>query len=132
MGDGRSPGVALGALSAPASWVMASLVFAMLWPGSDALAAELPLAMPDFASFSEEAVLAAGWLGPAVFTALYVIATVLLFPASVLTLLAGAIYGEQCNMSHPSGHTCVAHGHARWLPETPLVQPVVHTHAWLA
>ncbi|KAG2425117.1 hypothetical protein HYH02_015061 [Chlamydomonas schloesseri] len=39
------------------------------------------------------AVTSSGWAGPAVFVALYVAATVLLFPASVLTLAAGALYG---------------------------------------
>ncbi|PNW87742.1 hypothetical protein CHLRE_01g000250v5 [Chlamydomonas reinhardtii] len=39
------------------------------------------------------AVTSSGWAGPAVFVGLYVAATVLLFPASVLTLAAGALYG---------------------------------------
>ncbi|KAG2486347.1 hypothetical protein HYH03_014928 [Edaphochlamys debaryana] len=39
------------------------------------------------------AVSGSGWLGPAVFVALYIAATVLLFPASVMTLAAGALYG---------------------------------------
>ena len=34
-----------------------------------------------------------GLLGPAAFIAIYAAATVLLFPASVLTLAAGALFG---------------------------------------
>jgi uncharacterized membrane protein YdjX (TVP38/TMEM64 family) len=35
-----------------------------------------------------------GMVGAAVFAAAYVVATVLLVPASALTLAAGAVYGE--------------------------------------
>ena len=34
-----------------------------------------------------------GLLGPVIFIAVYAVATVLLFPASVLTLAAGALFG---------------------------------------
>ncbi|MEW5305301.1 MAG: hypothetical protein WDW38_005658 [Sanguina aurantia] len=41
----------------------------------------------------EDAVNSSGWLGPAVFIAIYALATVFLFPASILTLAAGALFG---------------------------------------
>lgn len=56
-------------------------------PGADAAS------LSDLTNSAVDLVAASGWLGPAVFVAAYIIATVLLVPASVLTLAAGALFG---------------------------------------
>ncbi|GLC41253.1 hypothetical protein PLESTB_001082200 [Pleodorina starrii] len=67
---------------------VAALAGLLLAPG-DAEA----MSVSSLADAAVEAVASSGWLGPAVFVALYAAATVLLFPASVLTLAAGALFG---------------------------------------
>lgn len=42
----------------------------------------------------EDLIAASGYLGPLIFTGAYATATVLLFPASLLTLAAGYLFGE--------------------------------------
>lgn len=59
-----------------------------------------------------QAIEASGWAGPALFVALYVLSTVLLFPASVLTLIAGALYGKWLCMMR----RCIVHGSRLHLP----------------
>ncbi|GFR44730.1 hypothetical protein Agub_g6056, partial [Astrephomene gubernaculifera] len=64
------------------------LLLLLVWPGS----AEA-MSLSGVADAAVGAVASSGWLGPLVFVLLYVAATVLLFPASVLTLAAGALFG---------------------------------------
>lgn len=51
----------------------------------------LPLHLQDL----EGIIAASGYLGPLIFAGSYAAATVLLFPASLLTLAAGYLFGEQ-------------------------------------
>jgi hypothetical protein len=48
----------------------------------------------------EDLIAASGYLGPLIFAGSYAAATVLLFPASLLTLGAGYLFGEQSCAAH--------------------------------
>ncbi|KXZ42500.1 hypothetical protein GPECTOR_141g698 [Gonium pectorale] len=79
----------------------------MLVPG----AAEAEPSVSSLADAAVAAVTSSGWLGPAVFVVLYAAATVLLFPASVLTLAAGALFGPLAgtalvSIASTTGATC--------------------------
>lgn len=51
----------------------------------------------------EDLITASGYLGPLIYAGAYTTATVLLFPASVLTLAAGYLFGEE---RHVHIHSC--------------------------
>ncbi len=73
------------------SGCLAAVPLAMLLlmpPSADAAS------LSDLTNSAVDLVAVSGWLGPAVFVAVYVISTVLLVPASVLTLAAGALFGR--------------------------------------
>ncbi|GLI61029.1 hypothetical protein VaNZ11_003293, partial [Volvox africanus] len=74
---------------APLLSLIAALTVGVLTAPGDAEA----MSLSGLADAAVEAVASSGWLGPAVFVTLYVASTVLLFPASVLTLAAGALFG---------------------------------------
>ncbi len=82
---------ALSLRSGAAGLLLATAVTALLAP-APALAADLP-SLQGVVSGIESLVQEAGPLGPLVFVAAYVVATVLLVPASLLTIAAGFLFG---------------------------------------
>lgn len=92
----------------------------------------------------EDAVAASGWLGPAVFIAVYAVATVFLFPASVLTLAAGALFGKccrqpcdlrawfRCQCSNSAAMCCLYQTHVSMTmrQQSALVSPVGSSCPW--
>jgi uncharacterized membrane protein YdjX (TVP38/TMEM64 family) len=52
----------------------------------------------------EDVIAASGYLGPLIFAGSYAAATVLLFPASLLTLGAGYLFGEQQSTAADTQH----------------------------
>ncbi|GIL81377.1 hypothetical protein Vretifemale_10366, partial [Volvox reticuliferus] len=87
--DGRARAYTYFVHHAPVISLIVALTGGLLIAPGDAEA----MSLSGLADAAVEAVASSGWLGPAVFVALYVAATVLLFPASVLTLAAGALFG---------------------------------------
>ncbi|GIL68062.1 hypothetical protein Vafri_21378 [Volvox africanus] len=87
--DGSERSYAYFGRNAPLVSFIAALTAGLLVAPGDAEA----MSLSGLADAAVEAVASSGWLGPAVFVVLYVAATVLLLPASVLTLAAGALFG---------------------------------------